>query len=113
MHAHTAAKPLSRTDQKPAPPTYQSEKEETQEELNARLQQLMKQDQVMLFMKGSPDQPQCGFSRQIVALLRKEGVKFDSFDILKDDAVRQGELSLEALMLEKLGNLCLNRPQNI
>jgi hypothetical protein len=92
LHAHTASKPLSRTDQQPAAPTYEPEEAETQEELNARLLQLMNKDKIMLFMKGSPDHPQCGFSRQIVALLKKEGVEFDSFDILKDDSVRQGGL---------------------
>ena len=41
-------------------------------------------------MKGSPDAPRCGFSRQIAELLAAEKVKFDSFDILSDEEVRQG-----------------------
>jgi len=90
LHADSAQKPLSHTDQKPAAPTFTQEKEETPEELTARLNGLINKDKVMLFMKGSPDQPQCGFSRQIVALLREENVKFDSFDILKDENIRQG-----------------------
>lgn len=44
----------------------------------------------MLFMKGSPDTPRCGFSRRIVALLREQNVAFSSFDILGDDGVRAG-----------------------
>lgn len=44
----------------------------------------------MLFMKGSPDTPKCGFSRSIVELLRKGGVTFSSFDILTDEEVRAG-----------------------
>ena len=44
----------------------------------------------MLFMKGSPDAPRCGFSRQITELLQAEKVKFDTFDILSDEEVRQG-----------------------
>lgn len=44
----------------------------------------------MLFMKGSPDTPKCGFSRSIVELLRKGGVAFSSFDILTDEEVRAG-----------------------
>jgi glutaredoxin-related protein len=44
-------------------------------------------------MKGSPDQPRCGFSRKIVGLLRDEKVEFKSFDILTDESVRQGESS--------------------
>ncbi|ODV62419.1 PICOT family protein [Ascoidea rubescens DSM 1968] len=46
--------------------------------------------QVMLFMKGTPSQPKCGFSRQVVAILRENKVRFGFFDILKDDSVRQG-----------------------
>lgn len=45
---------------------------------------------VMLFMKGSPSQPRCGFSRQIVEILNKESVPFLHFDILSDETVRAG-----------------------
>jgi len=58
--------------------------------LDARLQALINQAPVMLFMKGEPDAPQCGFSRTIVALLREHGVNFEHFDILEDEEVRQG-----------------------
>jgi Grx4 family monothiol glutaredoxin len=44
----------------------------------------------MLFMKGSPSAPQCGFSRQLVGLLREKGVRYGFFNILADDEVRQG-----------------------
>jgi glutaredoxin-related protein len=50
----------------------------------------MEQDKVMLFMKGTPDVPRCGFSKKIVNLLKDQGVKFSSFDILTDESVRQG-----------------------
>lgn len=59
-------------------------------DLTARLQALVKRSRVMLFMKGSPAAPQCGFSRRIVAMLQKQNVEFDTFDILQDSAVRQG-----------------------
>lgn len=65
-------------------------KEPTQEELNERLKKLTSAAPVMLFMKGSPSSPQCGFSRQLVAILREHQVRFGFFDILKDDTVRQG-----------------------
>lgn len=58
--------------------------------LNARLEALMKQDDVMLFMKGTPAAPRCGFSKKIVNLLKAQDVKFSSFDILSDESVRQG-----------------------
>lgn len=64
--------------------------EPTAEELSERLAKLTAAAPVMLFMKGSPSAPQCGFSRQLVAILREHQVRFGFFDILKDDTVRQG-----------------------
>lgn len=51
----------------------------------------MNKDPVVLFMKGTPDAPRCGFSRKIVALLREKQIAFGHFDILSDEDVRQGE----------------------
>lgn len=62
----------------------------TKEELFARLTELVSAAPVMLFMKGTPSGPQCGFSRQIVAILRENGVKYGFFNILADEDVRQG-----------------------
>lgn len=62
----------------------------SQEELNTRLANLVKAAPVMLFMKGTPSAPQCGFSRQLVSILRENGVKYGFFNILADDEVRQG-----------------------
>lgn len=60
------------------------------EELFKRLGELVKAAPVMLFMKGTPSAPQCGFSRQVVAILRERSVKYGFFNILADDEVRQG-----------------------
>jgi Grx4 family monothiol glutaredoxin len=59
-------------------------------DLNTRLKQLIDTDQVMLFMKGSPSEPRCGFSRKIVEVLNSNGIAFSSFDILTDQDVREG-----------------------
>jgi len=114
MLTFDTAQPLSSTSQNPeAPPsTYDSntsangtggangtEKivsdplEESPEELVARCHEIMKQQKVMLFMKGNPDAPRCGFSQKTVALLREQKVDFGWFDILEDEAVRQGEFN--------------------
>ncbi|PWN22029.1 glutaredoxin [Microstroma glucosiphilum] len=69
---------------------HQPPESETEEELFERCKQIMKSNKVMLFMKGNPDQPKCGFSQKTVALLKQEGVGFGTFDILQDEAVRQG-----------------------
>ncbi|AQZ09224.1 GRX3 (YDR098C) and GRX4 (YER174C) [Zygosaccharomyces parabailii] len=66
------------------------EDEETEEELNSRLTKLTQAAPVMLFMKGSPSEPKCGFSRQMVGILREHQVRFGFFDILKDQSVREG-----------------------
>lgn len=60
------------------------------EELDKRLEELVKAAPVMLFMKGTPSTPQCGFSRQLVGLLREKGVRYGFFNILADEEVRQG-----------------------
>ena len=60
------------------------------EDLDARLRALVTRAPVMLFMKGTRDEPRCGFSRKVVAALAETGVPFDTFDILSDEDVRQG-----------------------
>jgi monothiol glutaredoxin len=47
-------------------------------------------DPVVLFMKGTPVFPQCGFSAQVVQVLSLLGVKFKAYDVLVDDELRQG-----------------------
>lgn len=70
-----------------APPPVMAKKFNTLED---RLKSLISRAPVVLFMKGTPQNPSCGFSSQIVAMLTSQGVEFDSFDILQDDEVRQG-----------------------
>lgn len=60
------------------------------EPINTRLVKLINTDTVMLFMKGSPASPKCGFSRQICEILKQEDIAFASFDILTDEEVRSG-----------------------
>ncbi|KAH8732912.1 thioredoxin-like protein [Phaeosphaeriaceae sp. PMI808] len=66
------------------------EQQASKEELFKRLGELVKAAPVMLFMKGTPSAPQCGFSRQTVSVLREKGVRYGFFNILADDEVRQG-----------------------
>jgi thioredoxin-like negative regulator of GroEL len=81
---------LSYTTQAPAPPPETVDDEETPDQLESRLRGLMTQSKVVLFMKGDPDQPRCGFSRKAVALLNEQNVPFTHFDILTDESVRAG-----------------------
>ncbi|KAF3219195.1 monothiol glutaredoxin grx4 [Orbilia oligospora] len=61
-----------------------------EESLHERLTKLVNAAPVMLFMKGTPAEPKCGFSRQLVAILRERNIRYGFFNILKDDEVRQG-----------------------
>ena len=44
----------------------------------------------MLYMKGTPDDPQCGFSAQAISVLKTYDVPFQTLNILEDDQIRQG-----------------------
>lgn len=88
----SGSKETNTTSNVSSPPTLESTtiQDETPEQLNLRLKKLTTAAPIMLFMKGTPSAPQCGFSRQMVAILREHQVRFGFFDILKDDCVRQG-----------------------
>lgn len=64
--------------------------EKPKEDLNTRLKKLINQAPCMLFMKGTPVDPKCGFSRQIVEIFAEHRVLYGSFNILSDETVRQG-----------------------
>lgn len=55
-----------------------------------RIKGMVEKYPIMLFMKGTPDQPQCGFSARVAMVLKDHGKPFASFDVLSDPAVRQG-----------------------
>jgi Grx4 family monothiol glutaredoxin len=58
--------------------------------IEERLKLLLNQQRVMLFLKGVPSAPRCGFSRQIVEMLDSIDASYGAFDILQDEEVRQG-----------------------
>ena len=55
-----------------------------------QIKNVVEENSIMLFMKGSPDFPQCGFSGRLVQILQACGVQFASADVLSDDNIRQG-----------------------
>jgi monothiol glutaredoxin len=55
-----------------------------------RIELLVKSTPVVLFMKGTPMFPQCGFSSTACAILDRLGVEFEGVDVLADPAIRQG-----------------------
>ena len=60
------------------------------EQTQARIGELVKANDVVLFMKGTPLFPQCGFSSKAIAILDHVGVDYESVDVLQDMEVRQG-----------------------
>jgi monothiol glutaredoxin len=56
---------------------------------NARIAQIVENNDVVLFMKGTPLFPQCGFSNRAVAILDHCGVAYESVDVLQDMEIRQ------------------------
>ncbi len=57
---------------------------------NERIQDQLQGSTVILYMKGSPDFPQCGFSAQTVAALKACGAEFTHVNILEDPELREG-----------------------
>ena len=60
------------------------------EELRKRIADTIARGRVMLFMKGNPAMPQCGFSAAVVGILKQTGVPFESYNILADQELREG-----------------------
>lgn len=60
------------------------------EQLRQRITDTIAKDRVMLFMKGNPSMPQCGFSAAVVGVLKEVGAPFGTFNILGDPELREG-----------------------
>ncbi len=59
-------------------------------ELKQKIDNLLAQNKIMVFMKGTKLMPQCGFSNNVVQILNTLGVPFETVDILADQEIRQG-----------------------
>ena len=55
-----------------------------------RIEEVVRNNDIVLFMKGTPLFPQCGFSSRAVAILDHLGVKYESVDVLQDPEIRAG-----------------------
>ncbi len=60
------------------------------EEVLAKIDERVKQNKIMLYMKGTPDFPQCGFSAHTVDILKSYGYPFETEDVLANPLVRDG-----------------------
>ena len=59
-------------------------------ELKQRIDSLVKENKIMVFMKGNKLMPQCGFSNNVVQIINTLGVPFETLDVLADQEIRQG-----------------------
>ncbi len=60
------------------------------EDVLSKIEQQVKNNKVMLYMKGNPNAPQCGFSAHTVEILRSYGIPFETADVLADPVIRDG-----------------------
>ncbi len=59
-------------------------------ELKTKIDKMLTDNKVVLFMKGSASFPQCGFSARAIAILKELNVKFETVDVLEDEEIRTG-----------------------
>lgn len=59
-------------------------------EVTKKIEQLIQNHKIMVFMKGSKLMPQCGFSNNVVQILNSLGIPYETYDILEDYDIRQG-----------------------
>ena len=58
--------------------------------INERIKNIISKNDVVLFMKGTPEMPQCGFSMTVSNILKELKVKFNGVNVLADPEIRQG-----------------------
>ena len=59
-------------------------------EINQKIKDIISSKDIVLFMKGTPDAPQCGFSMAVTNILKHLNVKFEGINVLEDQNLRQG-----------------------
>ncbi len=60
------------------------------DDTKSKIESLINESEVMLFMKGTPSMPQCGFSAAVVGVLNHMGIDFESINVLQDQEIREG-----------------------
>ena len=58
--------------------------------IEEKIKNIISSDNIVLFMKGTPDMPQCGFSMAVANVLKHLGVKFTGINVLEDEEIRNG-----------------------
>ncbi|TDH74448.1 hypothetical protein CCR75_006358 [Bremia lactucae] len=71
-------------------PQFHAAKSSEPNEIQKMIESHVKKYPVMVYMKGTPSAPQCGFSMQVVRILHSQGVSFDSVNVLDHPEIREG-----------------------
>ena len=61
-----------------------------EQDTKEKIENIINDNEVLLFMKGTPVMPQCGFSAAVVGVLSHMGIKFNSVNVLEDPEIREG-----------------------
>ena len=81
---------LDGVDQLPVDDQFKAAFTERKMTVTEKIESLIKNNKVILFMKGVPDSPQCGFSSKIISILNQyDGLKFEHFNIFEDQELRE------------------------
>ncbi len=60
------------------------------DKIKNKIKNIIDEHEVMLFMKGTPSMPQCGFSAAVVGVLNHMGISFETINVLQDQEIREG-----------------------
>lgn len=82
--------PFNILGEQSTPPSVGQEVTVGEGELKERIEALLNGSKIILFMKGNPSFPQCGFSANAIGMLNSIGKEYKTFDILSDMDIRQG-----------------------
>lgn len=66
-------------------------------QIKDEIDKLVKNNKIVIFMKGNPEQPRCGFSNAVVQILRMHGVTYDAHDVLQSEELRNGSYLISVL----------------
>ena len=75
-------------------------------QLQKKIEDLLKSSKIILFMKGTPQMPQCGFSAKTAAILKSYSIEFNTFDILEDEDIRQALAYVASYLEDRSCSAC-------
>ena len=75
------------------------------EQTKGKIESLLKENKIILFMKGEPNYPMCGFSAKVVDVLNDAGISFNYFNILEDGEIRDELLQVRSSLADAINSM--------